>query len=101
MYSYNQMYSYAVLPNQMYLYAVLPNQMYGREYDLDAYHIVAVKDFNMGAMENKGPLHIKVHCHKGAMENKGRTFNNSRGLTAELGSRAYQPSFTAELNIRA
>ena len=26
---------------------------YGREYDLDAYHIVAVENFNMGAMENK------------------------------------------------
>lgn len=27
---------------------------YGREYDLDQYMIVAVDDFNMGAMENKG-----------------------------------------------
>lgn len=27
---------------------------YGREYDLDVYNIVAVDDFNMGAMENKG-----------------------------------------------
>jgi len=27
---------------------------YGREYDLDIYMIVAVADFNMGAMENKG-----------------------------------------------
>ncbi len=27
---------------------------YGREYDLDIYMIVAVSDFNMGAMENKG-----------------------------------------------
>ncbi len=27
---------------------------YGREYDLDIYMIVAVNDFNMGAMENKG-----------------------------------------------
>ena len=27
---------------------------YGREYDLDRYMIVAVSDFNMGAMENKG-----------------------------------------------
>jgi aminopeptidase N len=27
---------------------------YGREYDLDVYHVVAVNDFNMGAMENKG-----------------------------------------------
>ena len=27
---------------------------FGREYDLDIYNIVAVSDFNMGAMENKG-----------------------------------------------
>jgi aminopeptidase N len=29
-------------------------QTYGREYDLNIYMIVAVNDFNMGAMENKG-----------------------------------------------
>ncbi|WP_188235886.1 aminopeptidase N [Sphingopyxis sp. LK2115] len=29
-------------------------QVYGREYDLDLFNIVAVGDFNMGAMENKG-----------------------------------------------
>ncbi|AWD23293.1 aminopeptidase N [Fuscovulum blasticum] len=29
-------------------------QTYGREYDLDVFNIVAVDDFNMGAMENKG-----------------------------------------------
>ena len=29
-------------------------QVYGREYDLDVFNIVAVNDFNMGAMENKG-----------------------------------------------
>ena len=29
-------------------------QTWGREYDLDVYNIVAVDDFNMGAMENKG-----------------------------------------------
>ena len=29
-------------------------QVYGREYDLDQFNIVAVSDFNMGAMENKG-----------------------------------------------
>ena len=29
-------------------------EVYGREYDLDRYMIVAVNDFNMGAMENKG-----------------------------------------------
>ena len=29
-------------------------RVYGREYDLDQFNIVAVSDFNMGAMENKG-----------------------------------------------
>ncbi|WP_455475676.1 aminopeptidase N [Bartonella sp. B17] len=29
-------------------------QHFGREYDLDVFNIVAVSDFNMGAMENKG-----------------------------------------------
>lgn len=29
-------------------------EVYGREYDLDVFMIVAVSDFNMGAMENKG-----------------------------------------------
>ncbi len=29
-------------------------QVYGREYDLDQFNIVAVSDFNAGAMENKG-----------------------------------------------
>ena len=29
-------------------------EIYGREYDLDVFNIVAVDDFNMGAMENKG-----------------------------------------------
>ena len=28
-------------------------QVYGLEYDLDIFHVVAVDDFNMGAMENK------------------------------------------------
>ena len=27
---------------------------YGREYDLEVFNIVAVDDFNAGAMENKG-----------------------------------------------
>ena len=29
-------------------------EVYGREYDLDIFNIVAVDDFSMGAMENKG-----------------------------------------------
>jgi aminopeptidase N len=33
---------------------VWDEDVYGREYDLDIFNIVAVDDFNMGAMENKG-----------------------------------------------
>ncbi|KAL1507663.1 hypothetical protein AB1Y20_007280 [Prymnesium parvum] len=35
---------------------------YGREYDLDVFHIVAVNDFNMGAMENKGLNVFNTAC---------------------------------------
>ena len=35
---------------------------FGREYDLDVYHIVAVDDFNMGAMENKGLNVFNTAC---------------------------------------
>jgi len=37
-------------------------EVYGREYDLDCYMIVAVDDFNMGAMENKG-LNVFNSCY--------------------------------------
>ncbi len=37
-------------------------QNYGREYDLDIYMIVAVDDFNMGAMENKGLNIFNTSC---------------------------------------
>jgi len=33
---------------------VWDEKVYGLEYDLDRFMIVAVDDFNMGAMENKG-----------------------------------------------
>lgn len=35
---------------------------YGREYDLDIFNIVAVDDFNMGAMENKGLNIFNTSC---------------------------------------
>ena len=35
---------------------------FGREYDLDVYMIVAVEDFNMGAMENKGLNVFNTSC---------------------------------------
>ncbi len=37
-------------------------EVYGLEYDLDIYMIVAVSDFNMGAMENKG-LNVFNTCY--------------------------------------
>ena len=37
-------------------------QVYGLEYDLDLYNIVAVDDFNMGAMENKGLNVFNTSC---------------------------------------
>ena len=37
-------------------------ESYGREYDLDVYMIVAVNDFNMGAMENKGLNVFNASC---------------------------------------
>jgi len=36
--------------------------VYGREYDLDIFMIVAVNDFNMGAMENKGLNVFNTSC---------------------------------------
>ena len=35
---------------------------YGREYDLDVFMVVAVEDFNMGAMENKGLNIFNTAC---------------------------------------
>ncbi|WP_185983104.1 aminopeptidase N [Aureimonas mangrovi] len=40
---------------------VWDEKRFGREYDLDIFNIVAVSDFNMGAMENKG---LNVFNHK-------------------------------------
>ena len=37
-------------------------EVYGREYDLDIFMIVAVDDFNMGAMENKGLNVFNTSC---------------------------------------
>src|SRR5262249_33494353 len=37
-------------------------EVYGREYDLDTFMIVAVEDFNMGAMENKGLNIFNTSC---------------------------------------
>ncbi len=37
-------------------------EQFGREYDLDIFQIVAVSDFNMGAMENKGLNIFNTAC---------------------------------------
>lgn len=37
-------------------------ERFGREYDLDVFHIVAVDDFNMGAMENKSLNVFNTSC---------------------------------------
>ena len=37
-------------------------ERFGREYDLDLFHIVAVDDFNMGAMENKSLNIFNTSC---------------------------------------
>ncbi|MGP9663452.1 aminopeptidase N [Halomonas sp. AOP22-C1-8] len=58
-------------------------QTYGREYDLDLFMIVAVNDFNMGAMENKG-LNIfnsaAVLTHPNTATDA--TFQNVEGIVA-------------------
>ncbi|MFC7367537.1 aminopeptidase N [Vreelandella zhaodongensis] len=58
-------------------------QTYGREYDLDLFMIVAVNDFNMGAMENKG-LNIfnsaAVLTHPDTATDT--TFQNVEGIVA-------------------
>ncbi|ROS01307.1 aminopeptidase N [Sinobacterium caligoides] len=43
-------------------------ETYGREYDLDIFMIVAVDDFNMGAMENKGLNIFNTSCVLAAQE---------------------------------
>ena len=47
---------------------VWDEQVYGREYDLDIFNIVAVDDFNMGAMENKGLNVFNSSCVLASVE---------------------------------
>ena len=44
----------AARPYHGFAQAMRWDETFGREYDLDIFMIVAVSDFNMGAMENKG-----------------------------------------------
>ena len=34
-------------------------ERFGREYDLEVFNVVAVSDFNMGAMEKQGAQHLQ------------------------------------------
>ena len=58
-------------------------QVYGREYDLDVYNIVAVDDFNMGAMENKG---LNIFNSKYVLaDQQSATDTDFRGIESVIG----------------
>ena len=58
-------------------------QTYGLEYDLDIYMVVAVNDFNMGAMENKG---LNVFNSKYVLANpETATDNDYDGIEGVIG----------------
>jgi aminopeptidase N len=43
-------------------------EKYGREYDLDCLHLIGLKKFNMGAMENKGAIVFNINSLCGSPE---------------------------------
>ncbi len=56
---------------------------YGREYDLDIFNIVAVDDFNMGAMENKGLNVFNSSCVLASQETStDANFERIEGIIA-------------------
>lgn len=58
-------------------------EVYGREYDLEIYNIVAVDDFNMGAMENKG---LNVFNSKYVLANQQTaTDDDYQGIESVIG----------------
>ncbi len=58
-------------------------EVYGREYDLDIFNIVAVDDFNMGAMENKGLNIFNSSCVLASPETStDRDFENIEAIIA-------------------
>ncbi len=58
-------------------------EVYGLEYDLDRYMIVAVEDFNMGAMENKG---LNIFNTKYVLASKSTaTDQDFQGVEAVIG----------------
>ena len=48
------------------------SETYGREYDLDLFNIVAVSDFNFGAMENKGLNIFNIALRAGRPRDRDR-----------------------------
>ena len=64
---------------------------FGREYDLGVYNIVAVDDFNMGAMENKARArdHRVVVDHHIAQPRPAPP-SKTRGTLWRIGGRPYQ-----------
>jgi aminopeptidase N len=63
-------------------------ERFGREYDLDVFHIVAVDDFNMGAMENKSLNIFNTSCVLASPE-------TTTDLRATSVSRASSPTSTS------
>ena len=62
---------------------VWDERVYGREYDLDIFNIVAVDDFNMGAMENKGLNIFNSSCVLASPETStDATFERVEGIIA-------------------
>ena len=59
-------------------------EVYGLEYDLDVYHVIAVSDFNMGAMENKGLNVFNTAC----VLAKPSTATDSGGCTSAHSTQA-------------
>ena len=58
-------------------------KVYGREYDLSVYNVVAVDDFNMGAMENKG-LNVFNSKYVLALQDTA-TDNDFEGIESVIG----------------
>ena len=58
-------------------------EVYGREYDLDVFNMVAVDDFNMGAMENKG---LNIFNSKYVLaDQESATDTDYQGIEAVIG----------------
>lgn len=66
-------------------------EKFGREYDLDLYMIVAVSDFNMGAMENKG---LNVFNTKYVLANKKTATDDDFGGVERVIAHEYFHNWT-------